>query len=257
VIRNADDSLGLRDRPQKISKRTIARYRHEKSPEPAPLAPAPNLPPAHAKPVSATKPLDKVVVDITTVPSLFGLVTFHIALVMDVFSRFPLACRCFRSEPSAIQMIELVEEALRFGRIRVLFSDHGAAFTSGLFRTAMRSIGIDDRRGAIGSPRSTALIERLWRTLKETLRLVFVKPLVLLDLERRVGLWLVHYAFHRPHQALHGATPAEVFLRLPPAHLAAVPPPRGRPGEDVDFPGYEVHYLDAERRLPVLRREAA
>ncbi len=241
----------------RISKRTVARYRHEKARGPSAPLLSPTKLPSHLKPISATKPLDKVVVDTTTVRALFGLATFHVALALDVHSRFPLAFRSFRSEPSAMQMIELLEEARQHGRIRVLVSDHGAAFTAALFRRAAMTLGIDHRFGAVHSPRSTALIERLWKTLKGSLGLVLIKPLVLRDLERRIRLGLLHYTFFRPHQALRGATPAEVFLRLPAAHLAAVPPPRGRPGEVVPFPEYEVRYLDAERRLPVLRRKTA
>jgi hypothetical protein len=41
------------------------------------------------------------------------------------------------------------------------------------------------------------------------------------------------------------------------SRLAAIPPPRGRPGEgSMDSP-FRVDYLDAERLLPVLVRKAA
>lgn len=243
----------------KVSKRTVARYRSEKptAPPPQPLVPPASTSRAGVAPVRAKQPLEKVVVDVTVVRSLFGLVTFRLALVLDVFSRFPLAFRLFRSEPSASEMTDLIAEARRHGPIGVLVSDHGSAFTAGLFRSALRTLGIEHRFGAVGSPRSTALIERLWRTLKDSLALPLVKPLALVDLERRIGDGLLHYAFFRPHQALRGATPAEAFLCLPPANIHAVPPPRGRPGELVAFPEYEVGYLDAERRLPILRRRAA
>ena len=122
--------------------------------------------------------------------------------MLDVFSRFPLAFRLFRSEPSASEMADLIAEARRHGPIGVLVSDHGAAVTAGLFRSALRTLGIEHRFGAVGSPRSTALIERLWRTLKDSLSLPLVKPLALADLERRIGGGLLHYAFFRPHQAL-------------------------------------------------------
>jgi hypothetical protein len=66
-----------------------------------------------------------------------------------------------------------------------------------------------------------------------------------------------NYAHFRPHQALGGATPAEIYFRRTPAHLSAIPPPRSRPGEGPMDPPFQVEYLDAERLLPVLVRKAA
>jgi hypothetical protein len=54
-----------------------------------------------------------------------------------------------------------------------------------------------------------------------------------------------------------GATPAEVYFGRTPAHLSAIPPPRGRPGENPMDSPFRVEYLDAERTLPVLVRKAA
>jgi hypothetical protein len=73
----------------------------------------------------------------------------------------------------------------------------------------------------------------------------------------KIEMGLVHYAYFRPHQALDGATPAETYFGRAPSHLSAIPPPRGRPGRGpVDLP-FRVEYLDAERLLAVLVRNAA
>src|SRR5450759_1781289 len=45
----------------------------------------------------------------------------------------------------------------------------------------------------------------------------------------KIELGLIHYAHFRPHQALGGATPAEIYFGRAPSHLSAIPPPRGRP----------------------------
>jgi len=76
---------------------------------------------------------------------------------------------------------------------------------------------------------SKAVIERFWRSLKEELPLNSDPPLTLGDLEGRLRVSLLHYAYLRPHQALLGAVPAEVYFRIRPAHERAVSPPRGRP----------------------------
>ncbi len=46
-----------------------------------------------------------------------------------------------------------------------------------------------------------------------------------------VAMALVYYAHFQPHAGLGGATPAEVYHNLEPAHLHAVQPPRGRRGD--------------------------
>lgn len=68
---------------------------------------------------------------------------------------------------------------------------------------------------------------------------------------------LIHYAHFRPHQALGGATPAEIYFGRTPVHLSAVPPPRGRPRERPAASPFRVEYLDSEQRLKVLLRNAA
>ncbi len=113
------------------------------------------------------------------------------------------------------------------------------------------------RFGAVGKIGSIALIERLWKTLKDALGLRLLRPLAAEDLRRKVELGLIHYSHFRPHQGLGGATPAEICFGRVPAHLSALPPPRGRPGDGPSEPPFRVGYLDAEHRLPVLLRKAA
>jgi hypothetical protein len=101
------------------------------------------------------------------------------------------------------------------------------------------------------------LIERLWRTLKDALGLRLLRPLAAEDLMEKVELGLLHYAYFRPHQGLGGATPAEMYFSRTPAHLSAIPPPRGRPGQNLLDSPFRIEYLDAERLLPLLVRKAA
>jgi len=136
-------------------------------------------------------------------------------------------------------------------------SDHARCFTGQVFRRKLLRLGVKQRFGAVGKKGSIALIERLWRTLKDTLGLRLIGPLVAEDLMVKVEIGLLHYAHFRPHQALAGATPAEIYFGRTPAHLSAIPPPRGRPGEGpTDLP-FRVEYLDAERLLPLLARKVA
>jgi transposase InsO family protein/DNA-binding XRE family transcriptional regulator len=239
----------------KISARTIGRIRKEKS---LPLRPAEAEAPRTGRALRARFPLHILMADLTDIPGLFRLFSFKLAAVFDAFSRFPLAFKVFEKEPTAGEMAGLVRKtARRHGFPRHFVSDQGPCFKATRFRGVLRRLGIRQRFGAVGKTGSIALIERFWRTVKERLRPFFGRPLLRQDLERRVGLVLLHYAYFRPHQGLGGATPAEVYFGQEPAHLSAVPPPRGRPGERAPDPPVEVRFLDPERTLPILVKRAA
>jgi transposase InsO family protein len=197
-------------------------------------------------------------VDLTDVKGLFGIVTFKVAVVFDAFSRMLLSLTVFSKEASALEIARFVSKAAtRHGRPRHFISDHARCFTGQVFRRKLLRLGVKQRFGAVGKKGSIALIERLWRTLKDTLGLRLLRPSAAEDLAATVEMGLVHYAHFRPHQGLGGSTPAEVYFGRTPEHLSAIPPPRGRPGEGpLDLP-FRIDYLDAERLLPILVRKAA
>jgi transposase InsO family protein len=238
----------------KLSARTVGRIRTERWP-------APRVPEAASTPlraVRAKRPNHVWMVDLTDVKGLFGIVTFKVAVVFDAFSRMPLSVRVFSKEASALEIARFVSRtAKRHGRPGHFVSDKARCFTGGIFRRKLLRLGVKQRFGAVGKKGSIALIERLWRTLKDTLGLRLLRPLVAEDLAATVKRGLVHYAHFRPHQGLNGATPAEIYFGRRPAHLSAIPPSRGRPGEgSMDSP-FRIDYLDAERLLPLLVRKAA
>ncbi len=238
----------------KLSARTVGRIRKERWPTPRLPEAAPTVPRA----VRAKRPNHVWMVDLTDVKGLFGLVTFKVAVVFDAFSRMPPAARVFSKEASAVDIARFVSRASkRPGRPAHFVSDRARCFTGGIFRRKLLRLGVKQRFGAVGKKGSIALIERLWRTLKDALGLRLLRPLVAEDLMEKIELGLLHYAHFRPHQGLGGATPAEVYFGRTPSHLFAIPPPRGRPGEGPMDSPFRVEYLDAERMLPMLIRKAA
>jgi transposase InsO family protein len=238
----------------KLSARTVGRIRRERWP----VSRVPETASTVPRAVRARRANHIWMVDLTDVKGLFSLVTFKIAVAFDVFSRMPLSARILSKEPSAGDMASFVSRtAKRHGRPAHFVSDRGRCFTGHIFRRALERLGVRPRFGAIGKKGSIALIERLWRTLKDTLGLRLMGPLVAEDLMAKIDMGLVHYSYFRPHQALGGATPAEIYFGRTPSHLSAIPPPRGRPGErTIDSP-FRIEYLDAERLLPLLVRKAA
>jgi transposase InsO family protein len=238
----------------RISRRTVQRVRREK-----PVAPEAPTPEGSSRAVRARYPNHVWMIDLTEIPGLLRLFSFKLAVVFDVFSRVPLAARVFLSEPSAAGIARLfVRAALRFGAPRHSVSDQGPQFISETFRRTLAHHGVRHRYGAVGQTGSIALIERFFLTLKTITRLSTRPPLLRFDLERRLELFFAYYRCLRPHQGVGGSTPAEVFLGLSPAYRDAVPPPRGRPGEQVRVSvPFDLRFLDPEQSLPHLVRRAA
>ncbi len=190
--------------------------------------------------------------DLTEVPAFLRLFSYKLAVVLDVFWRMPLAARVSLSEPSGKDVARLVlAAARRFGPPRHSVSDQGAQFTSDPFRRALDRLAVRHRYGAVGRTGSIALIDRFFRTLKAVADRLSRPPLLrVARAQAHARLQLLRLAAPAP--------PAEVWLGSRPAHLDAIPPPRGRPGEGPEFlPSFETRYLDPERRLPYLARKAA
>jgi transposase InsO family protein len=232
----------------RLSRETVRRWRKEPRPPRPPIHPKRRLGPM----LAAKHPNHIWMLDITEITGLFGLFRFKLAVVMDVFSRMPVAGKVFTSEPSADEMSGLVRyAAARQGAPKHFVSDQGAQFTSSLLRATLTALGIKQRFGAIGATGSIAIIERFWRTLKEMLRLKVRPPLTASALHQRLQTGLHYYAYLKPHQGLGGATPAEMYYRIPPARQQATRPPRAYENKP-DNTLFEIAYLDPEGFLPVL-----
>ena len=234
----------------KIGRETVRRYRR------APRPPAPTDSSTGKPRVLRARYVNHIwLADLTVIRGFLGLYVFKLVVVLDLHSRFPLAFGIFTSEPTADQVLEVLDRAMRqHGRPRHFVSDQGSQFTAAVFRETLDALAIGQRFGAIGQYGSIAIIERFWRTLKELLGIRLWPPLSAEHLEARTELALGYYSTLRPHQGLDGATPAEVYLDEPPAASSAIPPPRKMARSttgDEPLP-FEVVFLDAERCLPVL-----
>ncbi len=242
----------------KISARSVGRIVKEKAPWQPFFRSAGKAAARSLRFLKAKSPNHIWMADLTEIPGLLGLCSFKLAVVYDVFSRMPLAASLFPSEPGANAIAGLFSRAATsFGGPRHFVSDRGSQFTAGLFRETLTTLDVRHRFGAVGKTGSIALIERLCKTLKEKLAVKTLKPLVMADLRQRLQLGLLYYAHHRPHQTLGGATPAEIYFGKTPAHLSAVPAPRGQPGEETGQLPITIAFLDPQRRLPILVRKAA
>ena len=240
----------------KLSPRTVARIKKER-PISKPMPPANDGRHKTTHPVVARFVNHVWMMDVTEIASFLGG-TLYLASVFDAFSRVPLAMQAYDRKPGASAMARLLKSAVRaFGTAKYVITDQGGEFKGKLFRKTAARLGIIQRFGTKDRIFATARLERFWRTLKETASLKRDQPLTLEDLERRLELALTYYLCFRPHQGLHGATPAEAFLGTEPACQRAGSPPRGRVGEGRKDAPFTVDFLDRDKRdFPILKKTA-
>jgi transposase InsO family protein len=68
-------------------------------------------------------------------------------VVLDLKSRFPLAFGVFRKEPTAEEMLGVLDRAFRrHGRPRHFVSDQGSQFTATIFKETLEVVFLDRER---------------------------------------------------------------------------------------------------------------
>jgi transposase InsO family protein len=215
--------------------------------------------PAHARrplsPIRAQRPNHYWSTDLTTID--VGR-SFHLASIVDLYSRRSLAFELFPAQPTSAQIAALLDQATRtHGDPKHFLTDHGGSFLGETLTLALAQKEIDHRKGAVGQHGSIAIIERLWRTAKECLDLDTVRPRVAPVLRQRIAVVIDYYNGKRPHAALGNATPDQVYTgQISPAHHAQ-PAPRGWRGQPTESAPFVIrHAFPLERKLPYLERVA-
>jgi len=155
---------------------------------------------------------------------------------------------------------------------KYIICDKGPQFWCDGFKRWCKRCGIRPRFGAIGKHGSIAVIERFIRSLKqEGLRRTLIS-LCQRTFQQDVLFYEAWYNEHRPHTALGGATPNEVYFNHRPTNRTPRFEPRarwprgspcarpqvlvkGRPGVRVEL---DVTFHGGRKHLPVvtLRRVA-
>lgn len=159
------------------------------------------------------------IIDLTIQKSLFGFFTIHVGAILDAFTRTVVAVRVHWTQPSSRWTCRLLRQGIRAAGTspRHVITDHGRQFTAKGFGRFLRARNIGRRYGAVGSSRSTARLERFWRTLKrESLAPWLILWLAPRLIERRVRDWVIWCHRRRPHQGLEGRTPDDVLRERPP-----------------------------------------
>jgi transposase InsO family protein len=146
----------------------------------------------------------------------------YLVAFMDDHSRFIVSYGLHASQSSAL-VIEVLRAGLAsYGPPEEILTDNGAqyvtwrgkcAFTKELEKRGIKQIVATPRR-----PQTLGKIERFWGTLWREC----VESAIFIDLgdaQRRIGLFIDHYNFCRPHGGIDGLVPADRFFGAAPEVL--------------------------------------
>jgi len=143
----------------------------------------------------------------------------HMTAFMDDQSRFIVGYGVYATASAAL-VIEVLRAAIAsYGAPEEILTDNGSQYVTWRGKSAFtREIEKRGIRQVIARPRhpqTLGKVERFWGTLwRECL-----EAAVFVDLEearRRIGLFIDHYNFQRPHQGIEGLVPADRFFGAAP-----------------------------------------
>jgi putative transposase len=162
--------------------------------------------------LAITRPNQVWATDITYIPMARGFV--YLVAIIDWFTRRVLAWRVSISLDAGF-CIEAREEALaRHGRPSIFNSDQGSQFTSAAFTAVLHREKIAISMDGKGCWRDNVFVERLWRSVKY--EEVYLNAYASVPEARAgIGRYLAFYNAVRPHSALGGRTPEQIYFNQP------------------------------------------
>jgi transposase InsO family protein len=92
-----------------------------------------------------------------------------------------------------------------------VITDKGKQFWCRSFKRWCKRRGIRPRYGRIGEPASIAIVERFILSMKRECTRCLLLPLSITAMRREIRLYAIWYNTLRPHMALGGNTPQEVY----------------------------------------------
>lgn len=147
--------------------------------------------------------------DITYVKMQRGYM--YLFAIIDWFSRKIVAWELSNTLDTGF-CVKCLNRAIRVhGVPEILNTDQGSQFTSEKWLGVLRTKGIKASMDGRGRWLDNVAIERFWRTIKY--EDIFLKGYeTVLELERGIGYFIQRYNAVRPHSALSGATPDEMYF---------------------------------------------
>ena len=155
-----------------------------------------------------TRPNHVWAADITYIPMARGFV--YLFAVLDWASRRVLAWRLSNTLTTDFCLDAVQEAIIRHGTPTIFNTDQGCQFTSLEFTGLLTTHGIQISMDGKGCWRDNVFVERLWKSIKyEEVYLHAYETIG--DAHQGVARYLRFYNQTRPHQALDGQTPDQVY----------------------------------------------
>jgi putative transposase len=155
-----------------------------------------------------TRPNQVWAADITYIPMARGFV--YLFAVLDWASRRVLAWRLSNTLTTDF-CLEAVQEALASsGTPEIFNTDQGCQFTSQAFTGLLQARGIQISMDGTGCWRDNVFVERLWKTIKYEEVYLHAYETVSAA-QQGLERYLTFYNQTRPHRALDGQTPDQVY----------------------------------------------
>ena len=172
--------------------------------------------------------------------------------VCDAHSRFVLSCHGLASVEQYAALRQFDRLFREYGLPTAIRSDNGTPFATqaicGLSRLSVWwiKLGVDHQRIDPGRPQQNGAHERMHRTLKaETAR---PPHRDMATQQTRFDRWRAEFNADRPHDALAGRVPADLYTPSPRPMPDVLPVP--------DYPGhYEVRYVSRDGAIRLKKRQ--
>jgi transposase InsO family protein len=139
----------------------------------------------------------------------------YLVAFLDDHSRFIVGYGLHASQSTAL-VLEVWRAAITgFGTPEEVLTDNGTQYVTwrgkGAFTRECEKRGIKQIVASPHRPQTLGKIERFWGTLwRECVETAVFTDLG--DARQRIGLFIDHYNFQRPHQGIDGSTPADRFF---------------------------------------------
>jgi len=139
----------------------------------------------------------------------------YLTVFLDDFSRYVVSWGLHVHQRSEMVCEALLEGIARYGRPREVLTDQGRQYFTwrgkGRFQKLLAKEGIRHVVSRSHHPETLGKTERLWSTIQSELW-ERVMPEDLVEARARLGHFLAHYNFFRPHQGIGGLVPADRFF---------------------------------------------
>jgi putative transposase len=206
LLRQEGQAIGRRQVASLMRRRGIEAV--SRTPHLSQRHPAPIISPYRLRDLTIRRPHHVGAADITYLLMARGVVSRF--AVLDWASRRVLAWRLSNTLTTDF-CLEAVQDAVgRYGPPEIFNTDHGCQCTSHEFTGLLTHHGIQISMDGKGGWRDTVFVERLWKRItyeEVSLHAYDTVSAAHQGLER----YLTFYNETRPHQALHGQTPDQVY----------------------------------------------